>query len=161
MSWIYKGRNITSIKDIEEIIGYIPYGFVYNIVANNGREYIGQKQLCTVRSKVAGKRALAKKGKSAFRRRKNKKTGNWIYYEEIVKESNWKDYTGSNSKLNEDIKNGINYTKYILRFVKDKGSMLYEETKEIICTGALEDERFYNDHVLGKFYKRNIINKNE
>lgn len=157
MSWIYEGKYIESLDQIEKIIGYKPYGFIYNIVAENGREYIGMKQLCSTRSKIIGKRQLDKEGKSSFRKRRNKKTKEWVYYQEVVKESNWREYTGSNKTLNKEIKSGLTYTRYILKFVEKKSMMLYEETKAIICTGALEDKRFYNDHAL-KFFKRNIIN---
>lgn len=159
MNWIYEGQEITSLEQIEKIVGYKPYGFIYNIVAENGREYIGQKQLTTTRSKVIGKRQLEKEGKSAFRRKRNKKTKEWKYYKEVVKESNWKTYCGSNQRLNQDIKNGTSFTKYITKFVKEKSLMHYEETKEILCSNALEEERFYNDNALGRFFKRNIINK--
>lgn len=159
MSWIYEGREITSLNQIEKILGYKPYGFIYNIVVEGGREYIGQKQLSSTRSKVIGKRQLLKEGKSAFRRKKNKKTGEWKYYQEVVKESDWKNYLGSNKDLKQDVKNGATFTKYILRFVKDKSMMHYEETKEILCSNALEEPRFYNDNALGRFFKKNIINK--
>lgn len=159
MAWIYQGNSITSLEQIEKLLGYKPYGFIYNIVAQNGREYIGQKQLCSTRSKVIGKRQLLKEGKSAFRRKKNKKTGEWKYYQEVTKESDWKNYCGSNKQLKQDIKNGASITKYILRFVKEKSMMHYEETKEILCSNALEEERFYNDNALGRFYKKNILNK--
>lgn len=159
MDWIYEGQKITSLEQIEKLLGYKPYGFIYNIVVDGGKEYIGQKQLCTTRSKVVGKRQLAKEGKSAFRRKKDKKNDGWKYYQEITKESDWKSYMGSNKKLKQDVKNGANYTKYIVRFVKDKSMMHYEETKEILCSNALEEDRFYNDNALGRFFKKNIINK--
>ena len=159
MNWIYQGEEITSLEQIEAILGFMPYGFIYNIVVEGGREYIGQKQLCSTRSKIIGKRQLEKEGKSAFRKRRNKKTKEWTYYQEVVKESDWQTYIGSNKQLKKDINNGAIYTKYILDFVKDKSLMHYEETKAILCTGALEDERFYNDNALGRFYKKNIIDK--
>ena len=145
------------MDDIEKLVGCKPYGFVYNIVAENGREYIGQKQLTSTRTKKASKRQLEKLGKSHFRRKKSKVKGEWVYYESVTKESNWLGYTGSNAELNNDIKkNGVNVTKYILAFAVDKTSLTYLEVKHIICTGALEDPRFYNDNVLGKFYKKRI-----
>lgn len=159
MSWIYEGTEITSLDQIEELMGFRPYGFIYNIVVEGGKEYIGQKQLYSTRSKIIGKRQLVKEGKSAFRRKRNKKTGEWKYYQEVVRESNWADYCGSNKYLKKDIENGATFTKYILKFVKEKSMMHYEETKEILCSNALEEERFYNDNALGRFFKKNIINK--
>lgn len=159
MSWIYKGNQINSIKDIEDIEGYKPFGFIYNIVADNGREYIGMKQLVNTRRKRVSDKKVSQLGKSAFKRTKDKKSGQMKYYENISTESNWLNYTGSNKELNNDIKNGANITKYILKFVDRKAMMIYEETKEILCTGALENDRFYNDNALGRFYKKNIITK--
>lgn len=160
-NWIYQGAEITSIEQVEELVGFKPYGFVYNIVAypnNQGREYIGMKQMTSYRSRFIGKRELLKEGKAKFRRKKDKKKGGWRYYEEVFKESDWKLYTGSNKLLNKHIEeDGVTYTKYILKFVEEKNVLLYEETKAILCTNALEEERFYNEHVLKRFFKKNIM----
>ncbi|MCB1711324.1 MAG: hypothetical protein KDH96_02225 [Candidatus Riesia sp.] len=138
------------------------YGFIYNITTAEGKEYLGKKNLFYKNNRIIGKRELEKHpDKRTLRRRKSKagkKKGEWIYYEERNKESDWIEYTGSNSTLNKDIKRGVGYTKYILKFVKDKGMMNYEETKAILCTNALEEEKFYNDHA-GNFYKKNIIGR--
>lgn len=163
-NWIYQGIEITSLEQVEKLVGFKPYGFIYNIVAypdNQGREYIGMKQMVSYRSRFIGKRELLKEGKSKFRRKKDKKKGGWRYYEETFKESDWKKYTSSSKKLNADIADGVAFTRYILKFVEEKNLLLYEETKAILCTNALEEDRFYNEHVLKRFYKKNIMkNKN-
>lgn len=157
--WIYQGKEITCLEDIPEEHRN-SYGFIYNIVSESGREYIGSKVLKHSVNRIVGKRELLKKGKKAFRKRKSKtgkKKGEWIYYEDLNKESDWVTYTGSSDELNKDIKNGVEVTKYILEFVEKKGHLLYRETKNIMCTNALEEEKFYNQHAIKKFYKKNIM----
>lgn len=161
MSWIYNGVKLSTLKEVEKLVGFTPYGFIYKIVTTEGREYIGQKNLKSRRTKIIGKRQLEAEGKGAFRKKRNKKTKEWRYYQTIITESNWLSYTGSSKPLEADIKNGTKYTKYILCFVKKKTLMHYEETKAILCTGALEDTKYYNDHALGRFYKKNIMNKDK
>jgi len=162
MSWIFEGKNISSLNDIPKEYKD-SFGFVYNIVCSNGKEYIGQKRLFTERSKVASQKQVKLKGKSFFRRKtikSGKKKGDLKYYEVIKKESNWVNYTGSSKKLTDDIKkNGITFTKYILCFCQDKTSLNYREHKNIMCTSAMEEEKFYNDYTQIKVFKKNIINK--
>lgn len=160
--WIFQGKEIKSLEDIPEEFKD-SFGFVYNIVCSNGKEYIGQKRLFIERSKVVSAKQVKLQGKSAFRRKTiktGKKKGELKYYEMTKKESTWLTYTGSSKKLTADIKDkGITFTKYILAFCPDKTMLNYTETKNIICTGALEEEKFYNDYAQIKVFKRNIINK--
>ena len=161
MSWIYEGKEIKSMDDIPKEFENA-YGFIYNIVTEEGREYIGKKNLSHRNSRVIGKRELAtypdKRKLRKYRSKSGKKKGEWIYYEERYKDSGWMHYTGSNEQLNKDISKGIGITKYILKFVVKESLMLFEETKAIMCTNALEEEKFYNDHA-GNFYKKNIMGK--
>jgi len=160
--WIFEGKEIKSLSDIPKEYKN-SFGFVYNIVGTNGKEYIGQKRLFTERSKVASQKQVSLKGKSFFRRKtikSGKKKGQIQYYETARKESNWVAYSGSSKKLTEDIKkNGVLFTKYILCFCEDKTILNYMEHKNILCTGAMEEEKFYNDYTQIKVFKKNIINK--
>lgn len=102
------------------------YGFVYLITSLlNGKQYIGKKSFHShIRKKVAG--------------RKNRKR--------IVKESNWRTYTGSSKQLNEDIKvNGHGaFTFAIISLHSTKASWSYAEVKAIIENDAVRDDRYYN-----------------
>lgn len=162
MSWIFEGKEITKITDLPKK-HRDAYGYIYCLVVKDtGKEYIGSKIFFTTRSKKASNKKVKQLGKSFFRRKKNtkgKNKGEMTYYEVVKKESNWVLYNGSNKQLLEDIKNGAEVTKYILEVVNSKAMLLYKETKHILCTGALEEDKFYNAHALGRFYKKNIINK--
>mgnify|MGYP001208447006 CR=1 FL=1 len=50
--------EIKSLEDIEKVYGEVPYGFVYNIVCEGGREYIGRKVLQSKRKKYVSKKYI-------------------------------------------------------------------------------------------------------
>jgi hypothetical protein len=137
-TWTYKGKPVTSLSDMPKSI----WGFVYVITTKDGKQYIGRKQVQSIR-----KRKFGKKEASLIKDKRKK------LYEMITKESNWKLYTGSNLDLNKDIKNGVEYKKEILHYCSDKTKLTYFETKELFVQEVLEDEKYYNSNILGKFYK--------
>lgn len=161
--WIYEGNQINNLSDIEKHYGKIPFGFIYNITLFHGGqsyEYIGKKNLFTVRSKVASQKQVEKLGKSSFRRKKQKKgkkTGEWVYYEVVKKESMWSDYLSSSKEVKKMIKNGAEFTKYILEFVEEENMMHYRECKNQFCSSVLEENRFLNDNIAGRWYKKNVL----
>lgn len=137
--WIYKREKIDNINKIPKG----SFGFVYLITnLTNGKKYLGCKQLFSKRKRNFGKKELAKLTDKRLKK-----------YEIVVKESNWLNYTGSNKQLNEDIKKGDKIEKHILAFAKDKKNLTYLETKELFINNVLESSNFYNDNILGKFYK--------
>lgn len=160
--WIYEGKEIKCMDDIPEEFKE-SYGFIYNIVTSEGREYIGKKNLSIKNSRVIGKRELAnhpdKRTLRKYKSKKGKKKGEWVYYEERYKDSGWVEYTGSSEELNKDIEKGVGITKYILEFVEKESLMSYKEAKAIFCTNALEEEKFYNSHCDKRYFKKNIIDK--
>jgi len=116
------------------------FGFVY-IITNieNGRKYIGRKQLNSRRRHIV-------KG------RKNRKV--------IIKESNWKEYTGSCVELNEDIAQ-LGKEKFIfqvLRLCKTKRELSYAEVEEQfrhdVLNAKLEngEREFYNRNIMSRFF---------
>lgn len=143
-NWIYQGVEITSYEQFPK--GAI--GFIYHIVASNPlgkREYIGRKQALSYRKKKFGKKKIA------AMKDKRLKT-----YEIVIKENDWKTYTGSNKELNEFIKNGGKITKYITRFCTTKSQLTYYENKELYCQGVLENDHFYNENIGGKVYRKSL-----
>ena len=160
--WLYNGKEIKSLEDIPE--EYKDYdGVIYCIVTDGGssQEYIGQKTIYRKRKRVIGKRELAtypdKRKLKKYKSKKGKNKGVWIYYEESIEDNGFIDYCGSNDYLKKDIKNGVPYTKYILKFVKKKTMLNYWEQKYQFCEGVLEHpDKYYNSNIAGRFYKGNI-----
>lgn len=140
--WLYKGKKVNNTLQILKN----SFGFVYLITnLDNGKKYIGCKQLFSRRKRKFGKREIAKMTD------KRLKT-----YEYIVKESDWLSYTGSNKELNDDIRKGDRIKKEILQFVKTKKQLTYYEAKELFSNGVLEDDNWYNGNILKRFYARDL-----
>lgn len=164
MSWIYQGRIINKISDLPEEEREA-FGFIYCIVLNHGGksfEYYGRKNFFSVKTKRVSKKQVRERGKSAFRRKKQKKgkdAGEWYYYELARTEMKWQDYNTSSKEVLQMIKNGAQFTKYIVQIVQEESMMNYFECKHQFCSGVLEEERFLNQNILGRFHKKNIINK--
>ena len=69
-----------------------------------------------------------------------------------TKASDWKSYTGSCKKLQEDIQKigKDNFLFEILYWRKSKSELNYEEMKQIILANALFDSSYYNEYVGGR-----------
>jgi len=116
------------------------WGFVYCITRNDtGRKYIGKKQLNSyTRKKVKG--------------RKNRKR--------VVKESNWKEYTGSCDELNKEIEElgKEKFTFEVLKLCKTKGELTFSEVeyqiKNNVLTESLEDgsRAYYNSNIMNRWF---------
>lgn len=141
--WDFNNNIVRSIEDLDPKA----IGFIYCIVDENGKEYVGQKSLYSKRKRKFGKK------EAAAVTDKRKKT-----YEYVVKESDWMSYTGSNKELNEKIKDGISYKKYILRLCYNKKQLSYYETKHLMVRGSIEPgNNSYNGNILGKFYPKDLL----
>ena len=114
------------------------YGFIYEISNNlNQKKYIGKKVLkfkIKVRNKCKKKVGGIVKSKS--------KTSDY-------KTSDYRTYTGSSTKLNNDItKYGIsNFTFTILYFCYSKSELSYKELEEIIYKKAIYSKDYYNEYI--------------
>lgn len=126
-------------------------GFIYLITTPDG-SYIGKKSTISVTKKHFGKKQLAEITD------KRLKT-----YEMVVKESNWKKYTGSNKELNELIQKGSEYTKTILEYAFSKKHLTYLELKflfkydVIVPSDNPAKTRFFNDNINGTFFRKDFI----
>tara|TARA_Y100000296_G_scaffold64673_1_gene75979 strand:- start:257 stop:673 length:417 start_codon:yes stop_codon:yes gene_type:complete len=116
------------------------FGFVYKITnKNTNRSYIGRKQFHSyTRKKIKGK--------------KNRK--------KIVRESDWKTYTGSCEPLNEEIVSigKENFTFTILKLCITKRDLGYTETqlqfKENVLESTFADgtRKYYNNNIMSRWF---------
>ena len=147
MNWEFKGKEITNIKQLPE--GAV--GFIYILTFSDGKRYIGRKSLYSVRKKPLGKKAL-----SEIKDKRLKK------YEIIKKESDWNKYYSSNKTIKEKMKSGELdiESREIIKVCFTEKQMTYFETQALFCYGVLEyPEQYYNDNILGKFYKKDLSNE--
>lgn len=144
MFWEYEGNKIKTINDFPTDA----VGFIYCITFSNGKKYIGKKNLYTTRKKHFGKKQLA------LITDKRLKT-----YELITKESDWKTYNGSQKDVKLVLKNKetVISKKEILYICNSLKKLTYFELKALIVEGCLEKEEYYNDNILGKFFRSEII----
>lgn len=141
--WIYEiGGKPVNLKVPPQ--GYV--GFVYMIIFDDGKRYIGKKNFWTHRKRNFGKKEIAK---LEDRRKKR--------YEIVTKESNWRSYISSSpdvhAKIEED---GTGYKKRILRICKTKKQLSYYEEKYLFINGAIEQESYLNGNIARRYYKKDV-----
>lgn len=128
IKWTYGESEFTEDM-IEDNVGFVY--FIVNTTKN--KTYIGKK--------------LFTKSKTYQKNKKKKKTR---------VSSDWIAYTGSNKELNEDIKNGDKYYKFIHMLCKSRGWCSYWETKTILDFGALTSSNYYNEWVSCKIRRSHL-----
>jgi len=134
--WKYKTTEIQTIEDFPENT----FGFIYQVHhIPSGKKYIGKKVLYFNRKlpPLAG----------AKRKRK------------VVKESDWKNYYGSNPEIKKLLKEGTqsDFTREILCFTSTKKLLTYYELKYLCMLGTIEPGSIYiNDNILGKFFRKDF-----
>jgi hypothetical protein len=126
--WKYQNAEIKTIDEFPND----SFGFVYKIYNTiNDKIYIGKKFLYhSLKRKINGK---------------SKK---------IKKESDWKTYCGSNKDLKNDVKNGHIIEKEILHICKTCKQLTYYEMKYLFMNSVLENQKYYNDNIGGKFFRK-------
>lgn len=137
MSWLYNG-HIFEDKDIPE--GAV--GFIYHmstIIDDKSCQYIGKKNFYSVRKKPLAKKALPKD------KRKKKY--------DVVSKPQYQNYYSSNEVLKKAHEDGLPIKRVILQICFTNTELTYYETKAQFELGVLEDQRFLNGNILGKFYK--------
>jgi hypothetical protein len=135
MSWLFESNEIEALP--EDCVG-----FVYLITnLTNDRKYIGKKL------------ARFKTSKPPLKGRKNRRRG--------TKESDWREYYGSNDELNKDIEQlgTENFQREILYYCNSKAECSYIEAREQFRHKVLETPQYYNGHIQVRVHGSHIINK--
>ena len=135
MTWYYHNTAEEFKEDhIADNIGY-----VYLITHNStGRKYIGKKLFT----------------KAGYRQINGKK-------KKVRKPSDWLDYWGSNTELQEEVKlKGEDaFTREVLHLCKTRSECNYWETWEIFNRHALLSVEYYNAWCTCKIHKSHVMNK--
>lgn len=147
--WFYYDdeNNIKEIKDINDF-DLDCFGFVYKITnITNGKFYIGKKYLFHTQKK---KLTLTEKAE-------NKKKNIWKDYKKVVKESDWKNYYGSNTVLKEDLKlvGYDSFDREILKFCKSSLELTYWETAYQFKYDVLFVDS-YNSNISGRYFREDL-----
>jgi hypothetical protein len=150
MNWFRKEKDGTVLEytELSQFPEFI-HGFVYVITnKTNGKFYVGKKILRNNLSKKLTKKEISEWSKPGRVPKKKKE----------VKESNWKDYWGSNKQLLEDAKllGKENFERKILQFCRSSKQLTYFEMLWQIHYNVL-CENSYNDQILGKFFRRDVL----
>lgn len=145
--WLYNDKEVSSLEDFPADT----YGFIYQVThVPSGFSYIGKKVLHhNVKKKLTKKQLAEQTGR-----------GRKSSTEVIQKESDWKTYYGSAKPILELLKQGRQdeFERIILKLVPSKKLLTYYECKYLFTMGVLEEpEKWYNDNVLGKFFRKDFI----
>tara|TARA_R110002020_G_scaffold320752_3_gene536633 strand:- start:532 stop:984 length:453 start_codon:yes stop_codon:yes gene_type:complete len=144
--WLYKGEQINSIEDLPEGT----FGFVYRTrYIPTDQCYIGKKQLI-----YNLKKKLGKKEKALWEGK-----GRPPVYKRVEKESDWKTYYGSHAEVKKLLKEEgeHNFIREILELAFEKKRLTYLENKYLFTLEVLENERYFNDNIEGRYFKKDFI----
>lgn len=127
------------------------FGFVYKITnLTNGKFYIGKKYFYHTSNVKLGKKELAALPVSRGRKSTTK---------QVIKESDWRSYWGSSKELQQDVKElGTEmFECLILKLCKDKKELTYYELHYQCTNECLLSYNSYNDNILGKFFRKDLV----
>ena len=144
--WLYKGKQINSIEDLPEGT----FGFVYRTrYIPTDQCYIGKKQLI-----YNLKKKLGKKEKALWEGK-----GRPPIYKRVEKESDWKTYYGSHTEVKKLLKEEgeDKFIREILELAFEKKRLTYLENKYLFTLEVLENKRYFNDNIEGRYFKKDFI----
>ena len=145
---------VTTVEDLINDESFDPNqyeGYIYMTTnLETGRSYIGKKNFFHKTNVKLGKKELA-----ALPTTRGKKPSKKL----VIKESNWKDYWGSNKELIQDVKElgPEHFECLILRLCKTKKQLTYFEVHYQCTSDCLLGANSYNDNILAKFFRRDFI----
>jgi hypothetical protein len=145
-NWLYKNKEIYSLEDIPNNI----FGFIYITThIPTGKKYLGKKSLYHSTNVKLGKKEIANLPITRGRTKLTK---------QVIKESDWKSYYGSEEFIKQRIKEKKQeeFTREIIHFVENKKLLTYFECKYQFIYNVLESSEWMNSNILGKFYKKDF-----
>ena len=124
------------------------YGYVYQTThIPTGKKYVGKKSLI-----YNLKKKLGKKEKALWEGK-----GRPPMYKRVLKESDWETYYGSHAFIKDCVNESPNdLTREIIHIAYHKKELTYLECKYQFSLGVLEDKKYLNDNILGKFFDRDF-----
>lgn len=145
-NWTNQGWEMNNIKDFPPGT----YGFIYRIkLLYEGKDpkyYIGKKALYhTI------KRPWSKKASKAWREQNPR--GRMPNKQVIKKESDWLTYKGSHPTL---LEHDGPVVKEIMEYTSSKRHLTYLEESYLFKFKAIEDPKFLNNNIGGRFYRGNL-----
>lgn len=158
MGWIYNGNVLT-----QDMIPIGTIGFTYLIVCIDKehpsyyRRYIGKKLMSTTRNVKKNKTELREQGLDKPNKRTKQPRVRGLK-KTVIKESDWMNYNSSNTEVKALIdEKPESFKKIIIHFCKSNRELTYYEAKLLFNNSAIEDEKYWNDNILGTFYKKHFI----
>lgn len=118
------------------------YGFVYMLLYEDGKAYIGKKNFYTIRTLPKLRNNQEREGHIRFGRTT----------ELVERESKWKTYTSSH----KECKNRKPIKRLILEIASNKKHLTYLEAKALFDKNVLTSPNFLNDNILGKFFRKDF-----
>ena len=137
--WLYNNEVIKGIEQMPKNT----FGFIYEATyIPTNEKYLGKKVLYFNRTLPPLK---------GFKRKRK-----------VVKESDWLIYYGSHEKIKTLLKENKHndFRREILEFAFNKKHLTYLETKYLFCNSVLENTEYINDNILGKFFRKDLVNPN-
>lgn len=145
-NWSYKGKVIGCIEDFEDV----PFGFIYLIEFKGKWYYCGKKNIFNEREMDKLKSGLEREGHVKYIC--HNKDGRRIEREIVRVQSDWLTYTGSCKETEgHAIENRI-----MLELASSQRELTYLEAKWLFKLEAIENSRYLNGNILGKFYRGNL-----
>ena len=144
--WLYQNKVIENLVDFGE---NIPYGFIYKIEnIETGKFYIGKKQLMSTTNVKMSKKELAEQPIQRGRK---------VTKKQVIKESNWKEYWGSNKFLLDDVKTlgKDKFKREILTICSTKKLHTYYELATQCIYNVLQSNS-YNDNIEGRYFRKDF-----
>ena len=145
--WTYKNEPMEALSSFPQGT----FGFIYRVVhIPTGKAYIGKKVLM-YQKKVK----LTKKELLEYTHVVGRKPA----YKLAMTESDWQNYYGSNKEIVAILKEGKKdeFKREILCLASNKKLLTYYECKYLFIYQVLEKpDEFFNDNILGKFYRRDF-----